>query len=104
LIRHLTRKQHLIFNFIAAYFSTTPLAVLMSFVLVPAHKRIVFVTGAELVWELFYGILVRAFAVRVIKTDFAQRYMRNVTEFAQNIEAGKEHMPETGNFLKYDEL
>jgi hypothetical protein len=104
LIRHLTRPQHLIFNFVAAYLSTTPLAVLMSFVLVPAHKRIVFVTGAELVWELFYGILVRTFAVRMIKTDFAQRYMRNVTELAQNIETGKEDMPKMGSYIKYDEL
>jgi hypothetical protein len=76
----------------------------MSFVLVPAHKRIVFVPGAELVWELFYGILVRAFAVRVIKTDFVQRYMRNVTELAQNIEAGKKDWPKRGSYLKYDEL
>jgi hypothetical protein len=62
------------------------------------------VVGADLVWMLFYHTLVRALAIRAIKTDFAQRYMRNVTAFVENIEAGKEKVPKMPSYLKYDEL
>jgi hypothetical protein len=84
--------------------SSDPLAVLVAFAVVPAHRRLAFVVGADLVWTLFYHTVARALAVRAITTDFAQRYMRNVTALAENIEAGKEEVPKMPSYLKYDEL
>jgi hypothetical protein len=69
---------------VAAYVSSTPLATLIAFVIVPAHKRVVFMTGADLVLSIFMNTLVSAFATWAVKTDFVQRTIRDFTAHIEN--------------------
>jgi hypothetical protein len=85
------------------YFSPIPLAVLIAFIIIPAHKRVVFVTGAELVGTVFYHTIVRVFAIRLVKTDLVQKALRNMTAMAEK-NAGKENMSPMPKHLGYDEL
>ncbi|KAF2033122.1 hypothetical protein EK21DRAFT_59322 [Setomelanomma holmii] len=81
-IGRLWYHAHLFFNFTGTYFSTTPLAMLVAFIIIPAHKQIVFMESAQLVETVFFVTLVRLFAVWVVKTSFVQDMMRNVTSSA----------------------
>jgi hypothetical protein len=95
------QPKHLVYNLFSTYFSPEPLAVLIAFVVVPAHKRLVFIMGADLIWGLFYHTVVRAFAVWALKTEFLQQLMRNITASTEKMQAGGPEMP--GRF-RYDEL
>lgn len=48
--------QEILFRFAGTLFSTGPLSSLIGFILVPAHKRMVFESGADFFWSLFWGI------------------------------------------------
>lgn len=77
--------------------SITPFATLIAFIVVPAHKQIVFVTGVELVAGIFVKTVVRVFATWAVKTDFVQGMMRNVTDTARAAESEE-------NLAKFREL
>jgi hypothetical protein len=74
------KNQHLAYNAISTVLSTDPFATLMSFIFVPAHKRIVFLAGADLAMSIFLNTVVRAFAAWVVKTETAQITLRDLTE------------------------
>jgi hypothetical protein len=57
-----------------------PLAELIAFIIVPAHRQLVFLTGAELIASVFFTTVLRVVATWAIKTDYAQTMMRNITE------------------------
>lgn len=86
----LTRKKHLSFNFVGTYLSITPLANLIAFVAVPAHKQIVFVAGADLVAGIFLTTVCRALAMWTIKTNFVQAMMRNITDSVSEMSSLKD--------------
>jgi hypothetical protein len=69
-------------SFFSTYFSAAPLATLMAFIFVPAHKRIVFMAGFNLVVTLFVQTVVRMFASWAVKTEYAQATFKNMTEGA----------------------
>lgn len=85
-------SKHLSYNFISSYLSIAPLANLIAFIVVPAHRQIVFIAGAELVTSIFLTTVVRAFSVWLIKTDFMQMMMRNITDNAIEIHSRQERM------------
>ncbi|KAH7086442.1 hypothetical protein FB567DRAFT_71171 [Paraphoma chrysanthemicola] len=75
-------KSHIVFSFIGSYVTVQPLATLIAFVVIPAHRQIVFLSGANLVSSVFFTTLVRLFAAWLVKTQFAQDFMRNMTSSA----------------------
>ena len=64
----------------ASFLTIDPLVVLIAFIIIPAHRQIVFLASADLVTTAFFSTIVRAFATWAVKTDFAQEAMRNMTE------------------------
>jgi hypothetical protein len=78
-------EPHLTYNFIRDWFlSPFSLADLIGFIVIPAHQRVVFLAGVELVATTFLFTVVRVFATWAVKTEFAQTMMRNITENAAN--------------------
>jgi hypothetical protein len=78
-------EQLLTYKFVRDWFlSPYSLADLIGFIVVPAHQRVVFLAGVELVATTFLFTVVRVFATWAVKTDFAQTMMRNITENAEN--------------------
>lgn len=65
------------------YFSPMPLTHLVAFVVVPAHRQIVFIEGVDLATTVFLNTVLRVFVTWALKTDFVQIMMKNVTESAQ---------------------
>jgi len=90
---------HLVFNFLGAYFSIAPLATLMAFILIPAHKRIVFMAGFDVVVTLFVQTSVRMFTTWAIKTDFLQATFKNMTETANKTRIRNERLRRLGDEL-----
>ncbi|KAJ4291870.1 hypothetical protein N0V90_009766 [Kalmusia sp. IMI 367209] len=67
-------------NYVTSFFHVTALAELIAFIIVPAHKQILFVASAEMVCEVFVMTVVRMFATWAVHTEFAQMMMQNITE------------------------
>ncbi|KAF2690386.1 hypothetical protein K458DRAFT_413158 [Lentithecium fluviatile CBS 122367] len=90
--------EHLLFNFVGSYFlSIKPLASLVAFIAIPAHKQTVFLASADLVATIFVTTVIRVFANWVVKTDFAQTMMRDTTERAKEMQQMKrDHKTMTG--------
>jgi hypothetical protein len=65
---------------VSTYLSIAPLAHLIVLIVAPAHRRIVVLAGVDLVQTFFVNTLFRVVAVWVVKTDYVQELMRNVTE------------------------
>ncbi|KAH6875857.1 hypothetical protein BKA58DRAFT_380593 [Alternaria rosae] len=74
---------HLAYNFLATFFSVTPLVRLAAFILAPAYKQIIFIEGFQLVWTVFALQFLRIIASWAVKTDFAQSVMQNMTKEAE---------------------
>jgi hypothetical protein len=83
--------KHLVLNYLGTWLSTSPLATLIAFIIVPAHKRVVFMTGADLVSNVFTNTIVRIFATWAVKTEFVQKAMQNITARAENVRYMKEY-------------
>ncbi|KNG52459.1 hypothetical protein DDE82_006309 [Stemphylium lycopersici] len=77
-------QSYLLFNSFGVYFSITPLARLTAFVVIPAHRQLVFTEAMELIVTIFFHVVIRAFANWVVKTQYAQDFMRNVTREMEN--------------------
>lgn len=77
-------KKDVFLNFAGAYLSATPLTHLVAFVVVPAHRQIVFIEGVDLAETIFFHTLVRVFATWAVKTNFVQTMMKNVTDSVQS--------------------
>ncbi|KAH7080127.1 hypothetical protein BKA63DRAFT_236275 [Paraphoma chrysanthemicola] len=75
-------KSHIVYNLVGTYVTVQPLATLIAFVVIPAHRQIVFLSGANLVSSVFFTTLVRLFSAWLVKTQFAQDFMRNMTSSA----------------------
>ncbi|KAI1666719.1 hypothetical protein L13192_08963 [Pyrenophora tritici-repentis] len=67
-------------GFFTIYLCFTPLIRLAAFVLVPAHRQMVFSEGVQLVATVFSCTVVRAFAGWAVKTEAIQMAMRNTVE------------------------
>ena len=65
---------------VASYLSVGPMYDLIAFIVVPAHKQIVFRAGADLVTNVFLTTLCSVVASWAVKTGYAQTLMRNMTE------------------------
>ena len=62
----------------------------IAFVAVPAHSQMGFIAGADLIGSILVIILIRIFATWVVKTEFAQMTLRNMTKSAEKqLQAGK---------------
>lgn len=84
------KMQNLMRSFFGLFFSATPLVTLMAFIFVPAHKRIVFIQGCDLLVTLFVQTVVRVFATWAVKTEFAQTVFRNMTDYANTAQAERD--------------
>ena len=63
-----------------------PLYNLIAFIIIPAHKQIVFLAGADLIVSIFLTTVVRLVAGWAVNTTFAQEFLRNMTESAHEVE------------------
>lgn len=79
--------------------SPLPLVDLIAFITIPAHQRIVFIAGVELVANIFFTTVVRVCVPWVVKTDYAQAVMRNVTENALKTRLKEEKLRRLGDEL-----
>ncbi|KAF2831511.1 hypothetical protein CC86DRAFT_314923 [Ophiobolus disseminans] len=70
-------KTQLGMAFFSTYVSFSPLARLVAFIIIPAHKQVVFIGGFELVVSIFFDTIGRLFAAWVIKTDWMKKFMQN---------------------------
>lgn len=68
----------------------------------PVHKQIVFLAGADLVGTVFMTTLIRVFAGWAVKTEFAQGFIRNMTEGAEKQLAQGKSLEEP--WVRMDEL
>jgi hypothetical protein len=91
--------KNLMGSFFSTYFSAAPLAILMAFVFVPAHKRVVFMAGFDLIVSLFVQTVIRMFASWAVKTDLAQAAFRNMTESADISRRNTERLRRLGDEL-----
>lgn len=68
-------------------FSIRPLAALIGFIVIPAHQRVVFLSGAGLVQDVFVSLFLRLLVPWIIKREFVQHSMMDFTEtMFQNIQ------------------
>lgn len=58
----------------------SPFATLIAFILIPAHKRIVFEAGVDLAWKVFWGAFLHVVVPWAMEKEFVQEFLRNVTE------------------------
>lgn len=56
-----------------------PLAALIAYIVIPAHKRIVFVEGVATLWCLFFGLFFSRLVPYVLNSEFARMLAANVT-------------------------
>lgn len=78
-INPLTCSQTILFRFIGFYFTMHPLVSLVSLIIVPASKRIVFTAGIELLWNVFFGAFLGVFIPWIMNVEFMQEIVKNVT-------------------------
>ncbi|EOA87349.1 uncharacterized protein SETTUDRAFT_179124 [Exserohilum turcica Et28A] len=76
-------KISLVLYYASVCFSITPLAHLTAFVVVPAHKQLVFTQGVELLAAMFFYTVFRVFAMWAVETQVIQVFMKNVTAEAE---------------------
>lgn len=63
-----------------SFFSIEPLASLIGFIVIPAHHRVVFTAGVDLLGAVFFNLFLQLVVFRLVKTEFVQLVMGNVTE------------------------
>jgi hypothetical protein len=79
--------QGIILSILTSFLSIRPLASLISFIVIPAPRRIVFAGIVNAAETAFFGLFYRTVIPWVVKTEFAQMIISNVTE---GIVAGQE--------------
>jgi hypothetical protein len=77
--------KNLIYGFFGNWFSTKPLADLIAFIVIPAHKQLVFLAGAHMVMAIFFTTVFRVLASWAVNTDFVQTMFRNTTQNAEEV-------------------
>lgn len=70
----------MVFGIADFFFSLGPVALLLSLIFVPAPQRIVFVNAVHLLGMVFFVSAVRTLVPWVIKKDFVQGLVANMTE------------------------
>ncbi|KAF2207693.1 hypothetical protein CERZMDRAFT_102181 [Cercospora zeae-maydis SCOH1-5] len=80
-------------RYVWSFAGLRPLAILVSFIVIPAHQRIVFVAGVDLVCATFFGLLVQAFLPWVEGTQFVKDLVGNMTDKANG---GAKGVPRVG--------
>ncbi|WPB01119.1 uncharacterized protein RHO25_005740 [Cercospora beticola] len=71
-------------RYLWSFVGLRPLATLVSFVVIPAHQRIVFVAGVDLVCATFLGLVVKAFLPWVEGMQLVKDLVGNMTETANS--------------------
>lgn len=66
------------------FIGIAPLADFVSFLVVPAHQRIVFEAGVQAVWEIFCSTFVGVILPWLANTEFVSMIVGNITENARN--------------------
>lgn len=70
----------MMFGVVDFFFSLGPVALLLSLIFVPAPQRIVFVNAVHLLGMVFFVSAVRTLVPWVVKNDFVQALVANMTE------------------------
>jgi len=65
-------------------FGSRPLASLVAFIVIPAHKRIVFVAGIDLAFWTFIGLFFNLVIPWFATTGFARDIVGNMTQAIRN--------------------
>ena len=62
-----------------SFLSIDAIVELLAFIVVPASKQIVFLAGADLVFDIFVATVINAVSSWAIKTDLVQYTLGNMT-------------------------
>ncbi|KAI5365870.1 hypothetical protein Slin15195_G073970 [Septoria linicola] len=81
-------KWEILIRWLWSFVGIRPLASLVSFIVIPAHQRIVFLEGAELVTTTFFGLFVKALLPWLEGTEFVQVMIANMTDAANKQQGG----------------
>lgn len=74
--------QAMVYTFFSSFFSTVPLASLISFVIVPARKRVVFEAGVGAAEAIFLSAFIRLAIPWAMSTNAVQLFL---TKFAEDL-------------------
>lgn len=74
------QRQELLFHFGTGFFGVAPLATVISFILFPAHQRIVFEAGVNLAWKAFFAAFIRLMVPWAAEREFVRQVLRNISE------------------------
>jgi hypothetical protein len=92
-------------RFVGSFIDIRPFASLIGFIVVPAHQRMTFEAGADLVWNLFFGVFASVAISWIANAPFAQEFvglcieaMNNATAAAGNEMQGSQ-FPRIGDEL-----
>jgi hypothetical protein len=61
-------------------FSIGPVASLIGFIVIPAHQRVVFRAGVDLVEAVFFTLFLHLVVPWAVKSEYMQLVMGNITE------------------------
>jgi hypothetical protein len=64
---------------VCSFLSIDAIVELLAFIVVPASKQIVFLAGADLVFDIFVATVINAVSSWAIKTDLVQYTLGNMT-------------------------
>ncbi|KAI0505475.1 hypothetical protein F5B22DRAFT_525690 [Xylaria bambusicola] len=69
-----------VFYWFTRRLTAAPLCTMLSFLMVPASKRLSFMSGVTLLWNALLVLMLNLLAPRVIQTEWVQGYLFNMTE------------------------
>ncbi|KAK5637113.1 hypothetical protein RRF57_012825 [Xylaria bambusicola] len=69
-----------VFYWLVRRLTTAPLCTMLSFVMVPASKRLSFLSGVTLLWNALLALMLYLLAPRVMHAEWMQGYLSNMTE------------------------
>ena len=77
--------QTILMSFFSGFFMTTPIVLLASLIIVPAHQRIVFVGAVDLVLSIFFGAFLEVFVPWIWRQEWMQDILRNMTNSTEEV-------------------
>ncbi|KAI1175563.1 hypothetical protein F4777DRAFT_322575 [Nemania sp. FL0916] len=76
----LVPTKYVLYYWLTQRLTAPPLCTMLAFVLVPAPKRLPFLSGATLLWNSFLASLLYLLAPRVIRMKYVQEALYNMTD------------------------
>ena len=74
------KSQFVATSYAGSFLSITPFAELISLIVLPAYKQMVFVAGMHMLFGIFFTAVARVVSTWAVQTEFAQAMLRNATE------------------------